>query len=104
MTKRKRLCPRPRKPQTHKTQPESAAVVIIPRHPGKYKGEFDMKRVEKAINLKHTPEEQRYLPRVSELEYLYDQIGNLPFSLMCAAFDFGFEQGKRYEKARRAKE
>ena len=52
----------------------------------------------------HDPEEQRYLPRVSELEYLYDQIGNLPFSLMCAAFDFGFEQGKRYEKARRAKE
>lgn len=52
-----------------------------------------MKRVEKAINLKHTPEEQRYLPRVNELEYLYDQIGNLPFSLMCAAFDFGFEQG-----------
>ena len=79
-------------------------MVIIPRPPGKYKGEFDMNNVEKAINRKYTPEERRYFPRVSDLIYLCNLTENRPFELAGAAFNYGFEQGKRYEKARRSKE
>lgn len=62
-----------------------------------------MKRVEKAIDRKYAPEEQRYTARYSDLKYLYGRFLNSPFELMAAAFNYGFEQGKRYEKARRGK-
>lgn len=62
-----------------------------------------MTNIEKAIDRKYAPDEQRYIARYSDLEYLYDRLGNNGFELMAAAFNFGFEQGKRYEKARRGK-
>lgn len=62
-----------------------------------------MTNVEKAIDRKYTPEEQRYAMKLSDSKYLYGRFLNSLFELMNAAFNYGFEKGKRYEKARRAK-
>ena len=59
-----------------------------------------MTGIDKVLNKTYTPEEARYLMKKSELEHLCRAAKGDPFRLALSAFRYGFEKGRRCERAK----
>ena len=59
-----------------------------------------MTGIDKVLNKTYTPEEARYLMKKSELEHLRRAAKGDPFRLALSAFRYGFEKGRRCERAK----
>lgn len=62
-----------------------------------------MTGIEKVVSKPLSDQEQRYTMKQDEFYFLLDNYRGKPFDLAVLAFRYGFDKGKRFEKARQKK-
>ena len=62
-----------------------------------------MTGIEKVLSKPVSKEEERYYMRFNDLDFLYQHYRKIPYEMICCAFRYGFEKGRRCERAKHKK-